>query len=46
MLIKKGKKVLWENLNYENPDDVVRAVITTLLPYYVAELRIELRDIL
>jgi len=33
MLIKKGRKIVWDNLNYENPKDVVRALTTTLLPY-------------
>lgn len=36
MLLRKGK-IAWDDLNYENPEDVARAVITTLLPYYVAE---------
>jgi hypothetical protein len=37
MVLKEGKKVLWEKLDYEKPEDVVRALTTILLPYYVAD---------
>ena len=37
MLLKKGKKIIWNDLNYDKPEDVVKAIITILHPYYVSE---------
>lgn len=37
MSLKNKRKVVWKDLDYEKPEDAIRAIVTIILPYYVAE---------